>query len=193
MKKKIKLITTFASLGLALALMVFGVYAALTETFTVTSSVNFTASKDILVDFAVATTGEGTTELAGTDGAQIATYTEAANGKVSKNPGATTNANDLAVKTATFKAIGDKVIYTCTVTNYAEFDITVTVTLPTVVEKNGKTLTSVTGETSFDVAAATTTPGTATHTVTIELLRSDVSFDATAGAVEIGYSVTAKA
>ena len=192
MKKKIKLITTFASLGLALALMVFGVYAALTETFTVTSSVNFTASKDILIDFAVETTVAGEAELAGTDGAMIKTYTEGANGKVTANAGAT-HANNLALKTVTYKAIGDKVTYTCTVTNYAEFAIVVTVTPPTALTKNGKTLTSVTAATSFEVGASTGEGVTETHTVVIELLRSDVSFDAAEGAVTIGYSVTAKA
>ena len=191
MKKKVKLITTIASLGLALALMAFGVYAALTETFTVTSSVNFTASKDILVDFSVATTATGA-ELAGEDGAMIKTYTEGANGKVAANAGAT-HANTLALKTATYKAIGDKVTYTCTVVNYAEFAIVVTVDLPEALVKNAKTLTSVTGDASFEVGASTGEGVSQTHTVVIELLRSDVSFSATEGAVEIGYSITAKA
>ena len=47
MKKKIKLITTFASLGLALALMVFGVYAATSATFKIDGTVSFQASANV--------------------------------------------------------------------------------------------------------------------------------------------------
>ena len=47
MKKKIKLISTFASLGLALALMVFGVYAATAVQFKVTTNVSFTADTEV--------------------------------------------------------------------------------------------------------------------------------------------------
>lgn len=43
MKKRFKIITTVASLCLAVALMAFGVYAAANSTFTVTSSVSFTS------------------------------------------------------------------------------------------------------------------------------------------------------
>lgn len=47
MKKKVKLITTIASLGLALALMAFGVYAATTASFKVTGTVSFTATAHV--------------------------------------------------------------------------------------------------------------------------------------------------
>ena len=47
MKKKVKLITTFASLGLALALMVFGVYAATTKSFNIQTQVGFQATAHV--------------------------------------------------------------------------------------------------------------------------------------------------
>ena len=47
MKKKVKLITTIASLGLALALMAFGVYAAVTASFSVTTQVSFQATAHV--------------------------------------------------------------------------------------------------------------------------------------------------
>ncbi|MEG1751870.1 MAG: hypothetical protein RR140_03575 [Clostridia bacterium] len=47
MKRKAKLITTFASLGLALALMAYGVFAATSQSIAVTNTITFTATKDI--------------------------------------------------------------------------------------------------------------------------------------------------
>lgn len=47
MKKRFKLITTVASLCLAVALMAFGVYAASTSTVTVASKVSFEAQVDV--------------------------------------------------------------------------------------------------------------------------------------------------
>ena len=49
MKKRAKIITTIASLCLAVALMAFGVYAATNVTLTVNSKVNFTVT-DVFVD-----------------------------------------------------------------------------------------------------------------------------------------------
>ena len=52
MKKKAKLFTTLASLCLAVALLVFGVYAAVSASFTVHSKVYFKATKDVYLTFA---------------------------------------------------------------------------------------------------------------------------------------------
>ena len=49
MKKKVKLFTTIASLCLAVALMAFGVYAATSVSFTISSKVSFTVS-DVFVN-----------------------------------------------------------------------------------------------------------------------------------------------
>lgn len=65
MKKKFKLITTIASLCLAVALMAFGVYAAINVNYTVTTNVSYQAAKNVKakvtyrthVDHAQATTG----------------------------------------------------------------------------------------------------------------------------------------
>ena len=50
MKKKVKLFSTIASLCLAVALMAFGVWAATSSAFKVTSKVSFTAT-DVYVQF----------------------------------------------------------------------------------------------------------------------------------------------
>jgi len=47
MKKRVKLLTTIASLCLAVALMAFGVYAATTASFAVTTSVTFSIGDNI--------------------------------------------------------------------------------------------------------------------------------------------------
>ena len=47
MKKRVKLLTTIASLCLAVALMAFGVYAATNITATVTNTVSFTATENV--------------------------------------------------------------------------------------------------------------------------------------------------
>jgi hypothetical protein len=62
MKRKFKLITSVASLCLAIALMAFGVYAAAKPTVTVTGSVTFTATHvyaDIYADVADAAVASG--------------------------------------------------------------------------------------------------------------------------------------
>lgn len=56
MKKRAKIITTIASLCLAVALMAFGVYAAQAATLNVTSSVSFVA-KDVKVHWTIGVTG----------------------------------------------------------------------------------------------------------------------------------------
>lgn len=48
MKKRVKLLTTIASLCLAVALMAFGVYAASTATFTVKSTAKFDVTGDLV-------------------------------------------------------------------------------------------------------------------------------------------------
>ena len=64
MKKKFKLLTSIASLGLALALGVFGVLAATGKTFNVSTSVSFTATQHVKVTV----NGYETTKLAATPG-----------------------------------------------------------------------------------------------------------------------------
>ena len=47
MKKKVKLITTIASLCLAVALMAFGVFAALNVSYTITNTVSYSAAANV--------------------------------------------------------------------------------------------------------------------------------------------------
>ena len=54
MKKRVKLLTTIASLCLAVALMAFGVYAATQQTMAVSSNVSFTAQVDVTWGWGVA-------------------------------------------------------------------------------------------------------------------------------------------
>jgi hypothetical protein len=72
MKKRAKIITTIASLCLAVALMAFGVYAAQTASMGITSSVTFTAV-DVKVQWTVGVTrGNGTTSTTLFDPTQAA-------------------------------------------------------------------------------------------------------------------------
>ena len=57
MKKKAKLIATISSLGLALAMMVFAVYAATSVTFKVTTNVSFEATKHVQASIVAKDTG----------------------------------------------------------------------------------------------------------------------------------------
>ena len=58
MKKKSKLIATLSSLGLALAMMVFAVYAATSVTFKVTTNVSFQATKHVQATIVAKDTGK---------------------------------------------------------------------------------------------------------------------------------------
>ena len=60
MKKKSKLIATLSSLGLALAMMVFAVYAATSVTFKVTTNVSFEATKHVQATIVVRILGQST-------------------------------------------------------------------------------------------------------------------------------------
>ncbi|MBO7527111.1 MAG: hypothetical protein J6T74_04340 [Clostridia bacterium] len=62
MKRRTKIITTIASITLALAIMVFGVYAATTASFTITSSVAFTPTDMFIHCELKLYSGDGETE-----------------------------------------------------------------------------------------------------------------------------------
>ena len=65
MKKRVKLLTTIASLCLAVALMAFGVYAASSSELTVASTVTFEAQVEVTWDWKVETkTAAGTETVA---------------------------------------------------------------------------------------------------------------------------------
>lgn len=127
MKRKFKLFATIASLCLCLALMAFGVYAATNVKYTASGSVSFTVN-DVFVTVtnsceqtikgtktAVAIDGEGTLKT------NVKSYTE--DGGV-KAPTDAFDANN-QFKAAEFKATGDKLVFTTTITNDGETAIRV--------------------------------------------------------------------
>ena len=83
MKKRFKLITTLASITLALAMVVFGVYAASSASFTITSNVTYECN-DVFVDVDVyyyLVAGSGTS-LGGTPTHRGVTYSGSGDSKV---------------------------------------------------------------------------------------------------------------
>lgn len=198
MKKKVKLITTIASLGLALALMAFGVYAALTVSFNVTSQVSFTAAANVNVQFtaAVAKTGSATLGETGVETKTYDTYTDPSFNVTDEKEFQT-----IVLKDVTLVAAGDTCTYTFTVANYSEFAVTVTVTKTSV----PAALTLGTGETattyvsvadtvteSFDVPAfdGTIANSTVSQTIVVTLNRTDKTYNQ--GALNLGFSITEK-
>ncbi len=142
MKKRFKIITTVASLCLAVALMAFGVYAAANSTFTVTSSVSFTSQ--------VAVTWGLTTE----GGAEANTHVTGYTKEVTADLGSTKDTTDGAATSAVIeKEIGDLAFgaadddektITYTITAYNPSDstaITVTCTSATLPTHNNVTVT----------------------------------------------------
>ena len=194
MKKKVKLITTIASLGLALALMAFGVYAALTVNFRVTSQVSFTAAPNVNVQFTAAVAKTGSATL-GTEGVESKTYNTYTDGGFDSQDAKTFET--IALKDVTLVAAGDTCTYTFTVANYSEFEVTVTITETDLPEglKVGETdyVTVTENVATFDLPAynGNIENSTVSQTILVTLVRTDRSY--TLGGVDLGFSVTKKA
>ncbi|MBR5145328.1 MAG: hypothetical protein IKV34_01525 [Clostridia bacterium] len=77
MKKKVKLITTIASLCLAVALMAFGVYAALNVSYTIKNTVSYSAAANVKATITYTTElGNATATVPGEgEGAPAVAYT----------------------------------------------------------------------------------------------------------------------
>lgn len=174
MKKKVKLITTIASLCLAVALMAFGVYAATNATLNVTSTVAFQSST-VLIDVTGSVAGYATIE----DDAK-ASYTHTA------DPTSTAKYEDTwDIGAMTFSEEKKEITYSVTITNKSEFAITVTLhTAPTT---TATLKYEETGRSDFANIAAKT--GTATYTLTVTLLK----FDATVSPTPVNLSFNAVA
>mgnify|MGYP003457385742 CR=1 FL=1 len=127
MKKRVKLSTTIASLCLAVALMAFGVYAAVQTSFTINSTISFT-STDVALSWTLQMTGTQNTSY---DQAKTVEETpiqanvvlSAENNNLSKGTVATftmvcTNASTTAAETSvTFALTGSqKDLFTLTAT-----------------------------------------------------------------------------
>lgn len=119
MKKKVKLFSTIASLCLAVALMAFGVWAATSSKYSVTSKVSFT-SKDVMVTWTAKVVG-GDTSKNGTENKVVV--------NANTNPGAAHTATPVDLGAQVFDTTteaGLTITYTITCQNNGENIIRVT-------------------------------------------------------------------
>lgn len=169
MKRKFKLITSVASLCLAVALMAFGVYAASKPTVTINGTVSFSAEKvmaDVTVTKGSAGTETGITYAA--DGIKL----DAVAGNVA-NLTAADNANkafsDVNVDlndTTTYAGI--KVVIKNTFATGSKSTVKITAAdLPTAGSKPGVTVTVKNGESVWDGTTAIELNAQASATITI--------------------------
>lgn len=173
MKKKVKLICTFASLGLALAMMAFGVYAAGISAFNITSNVTFSASDDVYGKFEASVSKNGGTATS------VAPYEVFADGSAT-----TGSATGNTLPDQELTAVDDYATYTFTFTNNSRFDVTVTVTgtQPATQNINGvDTITVVEAET-FTVAAG------ATDSTTLTVTLNSLAADTLAGSINLTFT-----
>ena len=135
MKKKVKLFSTIASLCLAVALMAFGVWAATTSAYTVTSKVQFAAS-DVYVDFTAdgKVGADGATALGkcATNVNPFASYTE--DGGV-KTPSATAD-KTVTIADLELSTVNRGFAYKITVTNNGAEDVYVVIADNSVADAN---------------------------------------------------------
>ena len=127
MKKKVKLFSTIASLCLAVALMAFGVWAASTANFGVTSTVKYTLSGQINAIINIKVTFSSAAHVTVDDTGMTQKKTGIADGtyewELVQLPGAsplTTEANTVNLGGYTFNKdaqVNDTVVYTITITN----------------------------------------------------------------------------
>lgn len=170
MKRKLKIVGTLASLGLSLAMLVIGVYAATTVSFNITANVQF-AVTDVFVDvegkvFADPVASKGTTQVGETFSATSYSGT---------TPSAALSKTSWAIGTTDFTSTKDCIVYTLKITNVAKSgSVNVTVSsLPVAI-----TGTSVTSKYKVDagseanLAEATAIPVNAGSYVTITITRT---------------------
>lgn len=146
MKKRVKLLTTIASLCLAVALMAFGVYAAAQSTTTVTSAVSFdVADVYVTVDGWVAVGADVTAAAANTTKYDTMTTFKSYTGEDPMAPVAGTGDPTDATNTwntdaVTLDLTNQAVAYEITITNDGSSPVVVTVT-DTTTEANMKDVT----------------------------------------------------
>lgn len=114
MKKRAKIITTIASLCLAVALMAFGVYAAANATLGITSSVKFLAT-DVKVTWTYSVVGNGIEDLSG----EVTFNEEGASGELTTGDveSRTLQLGTSAAPLQFARAAGDTITYKFTVHN----------------------------------------------------------------------------
>ena len=178
MKKRAKIITTIASLCLAVALMAFGVYAASTVTFSVTTKVSFQV-KDVFVTIAgkayknSAANATGATEFEEQRFAGYQSWTLNSGVKV---PNATVGGTEASQPTWTIAndvmqldSVNKYVVYEVTIKNDEGHDIKIKATAtPTYTNKN-MTRDSFTAVADISATGKNTVTGfAATETGTVE-------------------------
>ena len=114
MKRKLKIVGTLASLGLCLAMLVIGVYAATSVSFNITANVQFTVT-DVFVDvegkvFADPVASKGTTQVGETFSATSYSGT---------TPLEALSKTSWAIGTTNFTSTNDCIVYTLKITNAA--------------------------------------------------------------------------
>ena len=161
MKKKFKLLTSIASLGLALALGVFGVLAATNQVLNINSSVSFT-STTVLANF-----------QAKVEGAVEGTKTYAGHTADAANPNATIA--PFEVGALTFDESHTTITYTVDVTNKSNFAVKCVVTgVPSAIDG---VMTVEETTTGYDNIAAST--GTYQYKLVLTLLKFDTNIPST--------------
>lgn len=180
MKKRVKLFSTIASLCLAVALMAFGVLAATTETFKVTSTVSYSVTGQVNAEFKVSVqysktgitapeikTGEGQNTIGAKDSTPESGLITRTYNTLTIKPGETSKEQSLSLGEFKFNENATnnttKIIYTVTISNKSNEALAVTLnagevaavlTGPVSVGITGSTFTSnkvTTSETANDV------------------------------------------
>lgn len=180
MKKRVKLLTTIASLCLAVALMAFGVYAAGNPAnFATNSTVSFTATTDVFGTFTASVSKTGT------EGALDTLTTTRANtaGSAWSDTALASTAGKTLGTSLVLSAVEDEYVFTFTFENASPYAVTATPTTTVsadVMQANAPT------EVAIDTTDITTTDaqtiavgGDYTWTIKVKLLSLDIAANQT--------------
>ena len=191
MKKRVKLLTTIASLCLAVALMAFGVYAANQATLTLGSTVAFNSDNvavgyTVNVAWADSVTRSGDVVTATTGVTVSDTYQAGQAGTLNVTAGQELQAADDANYNwalgdyefgAATVAVDDTIVYTVTIKNNATNSVTVVLTSGVTAGTYGGITVEVSGDFTSGSAVLDTKDAEATYTVTYKV--NDIAIDAT--------------
>ena len=178
MKKKFKLITSVASLCLALTLMVFGVHAATAPQITVSGSVSFTATNVLATITGVKGTGESST--------WATTLTEIEYG-LNTEDAQTMAVGEIAL-TDLIATGGYKITITSDFDPSSATKVLITSTLPATITGTGYTITFE-GDSNWTTATTTGLTGGQSATVTVTATVNPALANATF-TQDIGMTIT---
>ncbi|MBO7527109.1 MAG: hypothetical protein J6T74_04330 [Clostridia bacterium] len=178
MKKRFKLITTIAAISLALAIMVFGVYAASSTTFTITSTASFTPGDmfvtcDVYLYYGTATNTSNTATQATGAHSQYVSYTGSGTSKAPKTDTAQTIT---ATPTANPLSSTNKVLrFVITIRNDGPFALAIGAATETATTSTNMTLSSSTNDYNSSTGLTAGSTYTYTRYATITDLRKNAS------------------